>query len=183
MSGSAAGERLSHAKLGPLDFPSLNNITNAAFSAGQAGASSLDLQEHDPPHPAFGKTIKDHQVNGAAEKANILRIVGKCWKVWDQLLVDLASGYGQASLHRILANNRGVPHLPNQEVHPGHKKADRYSDDEPEKVCWQEGLGDGVVSGALKSMVLPAPPGRGVRARPRLAVAEPDTRASIGYAR
>lgn len=123
-----------HTKLGPLHFASQNNIANAAFSAGQAGAPSLDLQKHNAPYPTLRETIKDHQIYGAAEKSDILGIVGECWKVRDQLLVDLAGCNGLASLDRILANDRGVPNFPDEEVHPGHQKTDRDSGDESEQV-------------------------------------------------
>lgn len=140
LSGGAAGKRSSHPKLGPFDFASANNLANPAFATGQAGAPGLDFQKYDAPHPPFGKAVKDYEVYGAAEKANILGVVGERWEVRDQLLVNLAGRYRLASLNRILTNTRGVTHLPNEYVHPGHKKADRYSDDEPVQVRWQRGL-------------------------------------------
>jgi hypothetical protein len=69
LSSGAAGERSGHPKLGPFDFARLNNITNPAFSTGQAGAPGFDFQEYDAPHPPFGKAVKDYEVYGAAEKA------------------------------------------------------------------------------------------------------------------
>ena len=149
----AAGEGSSHPKLNPLNVASLNHIPNTAFSAAQAGASSLDLQKHDALYPTLGQTIKDHEVYGAAEKANILRIVGECRKVRDQLLMDFAGRNGLASLDRILANDPGVPSFPHEDVHPGRQKAHRYSDDEPEQVRWQGGLAEmGKPIGDLKCM-------------------------------
>lgn len=139
-SGCTAGQRSGNSELDPLDFASLNNVTHAAFAAGQARASRLDLQEHDTPQLAFGKTIKDHEIDWAAQKANILWIVGECRKIRNQLLVDLAGDDSLTSLHRILANGCSVAHSPNHEVHPGHQKTDRDSEDKLVGVRWQGGL-------------------------------------------
>ena len=82
LSGGAASQGPRHAKLGPFDFAGVDDIPYASFSKGQPGTPGLDLDKNDAPQLTFGQAVKDHQVYRAAEKANILRIVGEHRKVW-----------------------------------------------------------------------------------------------------
>ena len=130
----SGGERPSHPELGPFHFACLNHIAHAPLATGQAGGSGLHLQKYDALQPTCGKPIEHYQINRAAEKANVLGIVGEIREIWDQLFMHLSHGHGLTPLDRIGANDRGVPYPPDQEVHPGNQQPDRDTGDEPRQV-------------------------------------------------
>jgi hypothetical protein len=128
------------AELGPFDFVAPDGIPDRTFALGQAGAARLDFEEDDPLNATGRQPIEHNQIDGAAEKADVLRVIGKYRQIGDQLLVNLAGGYRPASLHSVFTDTPGILRFPELDVTPCQEEADGDSDGEPIGIRWHGSL-------------------------------------------
>ena len=114
---------MGYPKLLPLNLPCLHDSAHLTFSACQLGAAGLYLHKHDPLDLTIRQAVEDDEIDRAAEKADVLRIVWESGEVRDHLFIDLPSGNGPASLNRVLSYQPCVAELPDQSAQSGYQGA------------------------------------------------------------
>ncbi len=90
----------------------VDDIFYRFFISVESGVPTLELEKYDFPQLSLRKSIEDDVVTALSSEDHVFRTIGKIWKCWEDLLIELShdlvlrSYYGRSANMLVLEKRK-----------------------------------------------------------------------------